>query len=220
MATYRLDDFADIPHTLTISRAGQDGDGRIRWRYKLAAGNAVIFSGEDLSSPSGTNEDQAARAALGFLTLRPGDTDAGYFGSYSPAQQAWRDAHAEDLSMALITEDGDSASDLGAYRSHARSPGHGGPLELEPPTTDVEFLTACLRLARLLRRLSDQAATWTAGLASLSMPARVLSPLESATGALGEAATAAEAATALEDSLAQAREIAARGLRFTGEGSA
>ncbi len=35
---------------------------------------------------------------MGFLTLRPGDTDPDYFEDYTPEQHAYCDAHAEALS--------------------------------------------------------------------------------------------------------------------------
>jgi len=118
MATYRFDGFTDIPHTLTLLQAGRDADGWQRWRYRLTAGTETVFTGDDLWSPVGDCfADSAARSALGFLTLRPGDTDADYFDDYTPAQEAWRDAHAEDLSMVLYTEHGSDVTDLREYRT-------------------------------------------------------------------------------------------------------
>lgn len=117
VTTYRFDGFTDIPHTLTLLQAGHDAEGRQRWRYRLNAGTETVFTGDDLRSPVGDcSADSAARAALGFLTLRPGDTDAEYFDDYTPAQEAWRDTHAENLSIVLYTEDGAERADLGDYR--------------------------------------------------------------------------------------------------------
>jgi hypothetical protein len=115
MATYRFDRFTDLPHTLTIDWTGNDLYNRKCWRYQLTAGTEVVFTGDDLTTPMHDGEDEAARAVLGFLTLRPGDTDADYFDGYTPAQEAWRDAHAEQLSMALYYEDGAERADLSDY---------------------------------------------------------------------------------------------------------
>ena len=57
----------------------------------------VVFVGDDFgSSPMHADDsDEALRALLGFLTLRPGDTDAEYFADYTPEQLAFADDNGE-----------------------------------------------------------------------------------------------------------------------------
>jgi hypothetical protein len=45
------------------------------------------------------DSDAAVRSAIGFLTLRPGDTDPEYFDDYTRRQLAWADEHGEQLSI-------------------------------------------------------------------------------------------------------------------------
>ena len=67
-----------------------------------------VFTGPDwhpsvLHSVDGA---ESVRGLLVFLSLRPGDTDADYFVSYTSRQLAWRDARAEDLApWALAPEE-------------------------------------------------------------------------------------------------------------------
>ncbi len=224
MATYRLDGFADVPHTLEVERAGYEpSTGRARWRYRLAAGDEVIFAGDDLGSPPEATEDEVAKSALGFLTLRPGDTDADYFDAYTPGQLAWCEAHAEDLSMALLGQDGAEIRDLAAYRvqpSERGGPsGHTSryPVSLESPVTDAQFLGSCAALGGTLRALAAQVSEWAGGIGGLNLPPSVLGPLHAIGDRIGQAAASAEqAAQALEAELGGARDTAARGMRITG----
>jgi hypothetical protein len=61
----------------------------------------VIFEGEDFScSPMhAVDSDECVRGLLGFLTLRPGDTDQDYFDDYTPRQMTFADQDAESLSL-------------------------------------------------------------------------------------------------------------------------
>jgi len=215
MATYRLDGFTDLPHTLTVAPAGRPRGRQLYWRYELTAGAEVIFTGDDLgSSADGCSTDQAARSALSFLTLRPGDTDADYFNDYTPAQQAWRDAHAEALAMALYTEHGEEVTDLGRYR---QDPPTGVTAELENLATDSEFLATCGHLSGQLRNLATEIDRWTDALSGLPLPATITDPLDTAWEAVDQAATAIHTTeSAFRDALATARDVAARGLTFTG----
>lgn len=60
----------------------------------------VIFEGDDYSpSPcAAIDSDESVAGIMGFLTLRPGDTDDEYFETYSPAQVEFCEKHAEALS--------------------------------------------------------------------------------------------------------------------------
>ena len=59
----------------------------------------TVFEGEDFSpSPlHAIDSDEAVAALMGFLTLRPGDTDREYFAEYTPEQLEFADQHAEAL---------------------------------------------------------------------------------------------------------------------------
>lgn len=47
------------------------------------------------------------RPLLGFLTLRPGDTDREYFDKYTPAQLEYANQHAETLPCECYARFGD-----------------------------------------------------------------------------------------------------------------
>ena len=63
--------------------------------------DAALFEGADFgASPChAIDADETLRGLLGFLTLRPGDTDADYFARYTEAQLAFARGDAESLSM-------------------------------------------------------------------------------------------------------------------------
>lgn len=60
-------------------------------RYQFKVGRKVIFDGGDFcASPMYAIDSlQTAYACLGFLTLKPGDTDSEYFENYTPDQLEW-----------------------------------------------------------------------------------------------------------------------------------
>ena len=79
-----------------------DRQGKARLGYRLTAvDGTVVFEGTDFCcSPTvAIDSDAALRAILGFLTLRPGDTDSEYFDNYSAEQMAFADGAAEELQM-------------------------------------------------------------------------------------------------------------------------
>lgn len=69
----------------------------------------VLFTGTDYGIPSGEaiDSDESIRGLMGFLTLRPGDTDAEYFEKYTPEQFAFADAHGESLSCEVTERFGE-----------------------------------------------------------------------------------------------------------------
>jgi hypothetical protein len=81
--------------------------------YRLTGPQGVVFEGSDFSpSPmDAIDSDAALRGILGFLTLRPGDTDPEYFEDYTPAQLAFCETDAEALSR-YDTEDMDEAEEM------------------------------------------------------------------------------------------------------------
>lgn len=78
---------------------GTDWRGQTRLEYRLLQDGVEVFAGSDFSgSPMHADDsDDTVRCLMGFLTLRPGDTDSEYFENYTPEQLAFCDAHAEAL---------------------------------------------------------------------------------------------------------------------------
>lgn len=74
-------------------------DRRTTLGYSLSDKDKVIFEGADLSRPGyGHETEDSVYTLLGFLTLRPGDTDEEYFDSYTPEQLEWvQSDSAEEL---------------------------------------------------------------------------------------------------------------------------
>lgn len=85
-----------------------DNRGQQYIGYRLTAHDheerVVIFEGEDFAgSPmNGDDSDATVAGIMGFLTLRPGDTDQEYFDGYTPVQVAYCDHHAESLACEIM----------------------------------------------------------------------------------------------------------------------
>jgi hypothetical protein len=98
-----------ISFTLNTFDSGRvDGMGKSVLEYQFQGPDGkVIFEGADFAcSPMhAIDSDESVRALLGFLTLRPGDTDEEYFESYTQEQLAFADEHGETLSMYAMDDD-------------------------------------------------------------------------------------------------------------------
>jgi hypothetical protein len=99
----------DAEHLLEVWPHSRTGEGRLRWLYRLSRRNRTIFTAIDISSPTGVvlSTDaliSSATMVLSYLTLRPGDTDAEYFDTYTRAQLAWRDRFAEELALYALED--------------------------------------------------------------------------------------------------------------------
>ena len=85
--------------------------GRCYLRYEFKefynGQQRLLFEGEDFSpSPmTAIDSDDALRCLLGFLTLRPGDTDEEYFENYTKDQMDFAETDAEELQMWSIEPD-------------------------------------------------------------------------------------------------------------------
>ncbi len=76
--------------------------GKWKLGYELKSGRKVIFKGDDFAcSPlHGVDSLETVAAILGFLTCKPGDTDAEYFANYTQEQLDWCHSYqANYLSM-------------------------------------------------------------------------------------------------------------------------
>jgi hypothetical protein len=103
---------------------------------------------------------------------------------------------------------------LGGTASAVTRPAIG----LELPATDGEFLQSCAQLGGTLSSLAGQVSDWADGLAALNLPASVLDRLLQASERLADAADGTvKAAAAFQDEFDEARDVAARGMRFTGQ---
>ena len=74
----------------------------------------TVFEGEDFAgSPLHADDsDETLRALLGFLTLRPGDTDSDYFEDYTERQKRFCDEDAESLALYADEECGEPLEDV------------------------------------------------------------------------------------------------------------
>lgn len=82
---------------------------RTRIGYAFTSpGGEVVFRGTDFTcSPCHADDSDATlRALLGFLTLRPGDTDREYFDGYTPAQRAFASSSECETLAWLYSEEG------------------------------------------------------------------------------------------------------------------
>lgn len=72
--------------------------------YRFYDDGRLIFSGADYRPGASIpiDSDRSVAGLLGFLSLRPGDTDSDYFADYSPEQLAWCQDRAEELSIIQI----------------------------------------------------------------------------------------------------------------------
>jgi len=107
-----------------------DGRGKSILGYQLKGPDGrVLFEGEDFgNSPmNAVDSDDTLRALLGFLTLKPGDTDAEYFANYTPEQMAFARGPAEQLQMYAEEEGGWPFENLDDWSSENPPPHHPRP---------------------------------------------------------------------------------------------
>jgi hypothetical protein len=89
---YRLELF----ETLAVNRYG-----KAVLAYRFFHRGRLIFEGADFhcSPLHAVDADATVAALLHFMSLRPGDTDAEYFESYTPEQLAFARAEGENLAL-------------------------------------------------------------------------------------------------------------------------
>ena len=77
--------------------------------YRLSRGKTVIFDGRHYRPGAATphDSDQSVAGLMGFLTLRPGETDKEYFENYPTFQKGFALCEAEGLAMAVRDRYGD-----------------------------------------------------------------------------------------------------------------
>jgi hypothetical protein len=94
----------DTGYTLVVwdtHRQDQMGKSILGYAFYEPGEDEPLFEGEDFgASPmDAIDSDETLRGLLGFLTLRPGDTDREYFESYTPRQMEFAESEAEELQM-------------------------------------------------------------------------------------------------------------------------
>lgn len=77
----------------------RDHMGKNVLAYRLTMDGKKLFAGADFSCAPGwaIDSDNCMECLMGFLTLRPGDTDAEYFAKDTPEQTQYREQWAESL---------------------------------------------------------------------------------------------------------------------------
>ncbi|GAA2124477.1 hypothetical protein [Actinomadura napierensis] len=110
---------------------------------------------------------------------------------------------------------------VGTPRRTMTANGSGFSIDLEKPSTDAEFLESCQILADALRGLSKSVEEWAGDVSALGLPGQVTASLDAVAEGIGDAATGVNrAASTFEDIFEDPRDIAARGMKFTGEDAA
>jgi hypothetical protein len=82
-----------------LSTGSFDNRGVEYVAYEFYHHDELIFEGNDYS-PSPLHDpadDDSVAGLLGFLSLKPGDTDREWFESYTPRQLAWCQEHGDHL---------------------------------------------------------------------------------------------------------------------------
>ena len=84
----------------------RDSLGKSILRYQFKVGRKVIFEGDDFhASPCFAIDSlQTAYACLGFLTLRPGDTDSEHFENYTEPQTNWANSSACEYLSYIVSK--------------------------------------------------------------------------------------------------------------------
>jgi hypothetical protein len=91
----------DNSYYLVIWDTGNfDEYGKCILGYRLNQNGKILFCGEDFhNSPVlCIDSDETVKELMGFLTLKPGDTDKEYFNSYTSEQLEFAKTDAEYLS--------------------------------------------------------------------------------------------------------------------------
>ena len=85
----------------------RDGYGKSILAYQFFEKDKKIFEGDDFccSPLHAIDSDETFKALLGFLTLRPGDTDEEYFDDYTERQMEFANEHAEVLSIYAMDDE-------------------------------------------------------------------------------------------------------------------
>ncbi len=105
----QLIDEPDYRLLMTRDRVEDAGSMNPRqlWLYAFGReGEAPLLHGCQFDSPIGMDDRSAMLNLMGFLTLRPGDTDAEFFDRHSPLAMEWAKSYScEALGAWVLTEE-------------------------------------------------------------------------------------------------------------------
>lgn len=100
--------------TWDTHRRDEYGKHILAYRLSMGSGrlgekDSILFEGEDFHCAPGwaIDSNEAIASLMGFLTLRPGDTDEDYFADYTPAQLDYCARYAEALSCEVTARYGE-----------------------------------------------------------------------------------------------------------------
>lgn len=92
-------------------KRGEYGKARVAYRFGVA-GKPPLFETDELMVPYSPESDETVRAAMCYITMRPGDTDREYFDEYTDAQIAFASSYACECLQLYGTEDADDSEPL------------------------------------------------------------------------------------------------------------
>ncbi|WP_067825891.1 hypothetical protein [Actinomadura kijaniata] len=124
-------------------------------------------------------------------------------------------ASARPTGSASATGPGGSGA---RQRTRSRVWATGPPINMDPPASDVEFLETAEDLQRFLLGVAHAVQDYTEEVVTRRMPAAITIPLEAVGDDMVEASAAIQrAATMFEVIFEEAIDLAAAGIKFTGE---
>ncbi len=207
-------------------RAGTDGTRTLLWRTTPRASGTSNGGGPPAGTGNGGSTPAGNGAATSTRSAKPGGSTATVGGTGPPAAapggtpQPTATPAGTGTGLAPAPTTLTTSAPAGAERS--RKPmSTRFVINLEPPATDGEFLESCVQLGDVLKSLADQIGEWADGLSALNLPQTVLNPLHQVSDGITDAAAGAtQAATAFENEFEDARDVASRGMHFTGQDAA
>jgi hypothetical protein len=88
-----------------------DSAGRYGVGFEFKMGRTVLFSALTAEvcayGHHSVDGDDAVKNVMGWITLKPGDTDSEFFANYTPEQLEFAAAHAETLDMEVMCRFGE-----------------------------------------------------------------------------------------------------------------
>ena len=127
--------------TWDTGRCDRLGKHQVGYEF-LRPDGRTLFRGEDFAcSPlHAIDSDECLRGILGFLTLRPGDTDTEYFEAYTPEQMEFAENEVDELPL-WATSEPETGSQC-PFRDWGAGPDEDPETLSEPPRIYVACLAA------------------------------------------------------------------------------
>lgn len=100
---------------ITAFEDGVDSRGAVKYRLRVTDGKDEVFSPEGpgavlwgaFSPYDSCDGEEAKRAVLTHVALKPGDTDDEFFADYTADQINWVECHGEELSIVAFDRYGE-----------------------------------------------------------------------------------------------------------------